>query len=394
LSDDEAALYNSWKRVMGEAERNLLCTWHVLRNWNKKVVCVKDKSLRDELSSRLRNLIMELEIPTFESMLSSLLSWLTHVDLAEFHEYFTSHYTHRKEVWAHCYRLHAGINTNMSLERMHGTIKHHYLNSKTTKGMDVSFSALLKYLRTKIVDRVITNYRANLTTKARYSRIRHKSSLSVSTSLVTPINDEWVVHSFSQPWRTYTVNRIKDECECNLFCHDCNTCIHMFLCSCADNSIKSNMCKHIHLLSRFLKEKGNPNEDLSDIEFNDYDLVINTSLETEARQKELRAHVKELAGCEQPEAEYDVQEARGNFETALALVETKAEFKIVNDSLKNALSLLRSHKSSTASSMVRLSCALSQQTQKLICKFDLTRRLKTVSRKSITELLQILDNLN
>lgn len=29
MSDDAPAFYNAWKDVMGEARRQLLCTWHV-----------------------------------------------------------------------------------------------------------------------------------------------------------------------------------------------------------------------------------------------------------------------------------------------------------------------------------------------------------------------------
>lgn len=29
-------------------------------------------------------------------------------------------------------------------------------------------------------------------------------------------------------------------------CHECNICLHTFKCSCTDNLIKLNICKHIH----------------------------------------------------------------------------------------------------------------------------------------------------
>lgn len=35
MSDDEPAFYNAWNCVMGSVEKQLLCEWHVLRNWSK-----------------------------------------------------------------------------------------------------------------------------------------------------------------------------------------------------------------------------------------------------------------------------------------------------------------------------------------------------------------------
>jgi len=47
----------------------------------------------------------------------------------------------------------------------------------------------------------------------------------------------------------YTVKIIGDACDdCNLKCDECETCAHSYTCSCVENSIKCNMCKHIHVL--------------------------------------------------------------------------------------------------------------------------------------------------
>lgn len=35
MSDDEPAFYNAWSEIMGPAKKQILCTWHVLRNWMK-----------------------------------------------------------------------------------------------------------------------------------------------------------------------------------------------------------------------------------------------------------------------------------------------------------------------------------------------------------------------
>jgi len=46
MSDDELAFCNVWKTVIGPAEKQLLCTLHVLRNWTKnlsKIQCNEKK---------------------------------------------------------------------------------------------------------------------------------------------------------------------------------------------------------------------------------------------------------------------------------------------------------------------------------------------------------------
>lgn len=46
MSDDYPAYYNAWMRIIGEAEMQLLCTWHD-KNWRKALNKIKniDKKL-------------------------------------------------------------------------------------------------------------------------------------------------------------------------------------------------------------------------------------------------------------------------------------------------------------------------------------------------------------
>jgi len=48
MSNDEPAFYNAWNTVMGPVEKQLLCTWHVLRNWTNnlsKIQCNEKKTI-------------------------------------------------------------------------------------------------------------------------------------------------------------------------------------------------------------------------------------------------------------------------------------------------------------------------------------------------------------
>lgn len=52
------------------------------------------------------------------------------------------------------------------------------------------------------------------------------------------------------------IERSYSACSCDLRCVECEACIHSFLCSCPDNLIKWNMCKHIHILCQYLKRQA------------------------------------------------------------------------------------------------------------------------------------------
>ncbi|XP_064465459.1 uncharacterized protein LOC135377038 [Ornithodoros turicata] len=48
MSDDAPAFYNAWKDTMGSAERQLLCTWHIDKNWRENIrKHLKDKQAQE-----------------------------------------------------------------------------------------------------------------------------------------------------------------------------------------------------------------------------------------------------------------------------------------------------------------------------------------------------------
>lgn len=169
---------------------------------------------------------------------------------ADFGEYFDKEYSAKTRSWAYCYRLHAGLNTYMHLERMHGIIKHIYLKGKKVKRLDIAIHALMRFLRDKIVGQLISFHKKKLTRKISEIRKRHKSSLELNVNEVIQVDDaKWKVLS-SDMTEFYEVTKVVTNCECDLRCVECNICVHGFFCTCPDSSIKSNMCKHIHLVQR------------------------------------------------------------------------------------------------------------------------------------------------
>ncbi|KAJ8983630.1 hypothetical protein NQ317_004268 [Molorchus minor] len=140
----------------------------------------------------------------------------------EFGIYFLNEYVKCVESWAYCYRVKCGLNTNMHLERMHKTIKYVYFQGKNNKRLDKMLNVLMKFVRDRLYDRIIT---------------LHKVFVQIMEIIFI------------------LCKKNCEECNCNLRCMECKTCIHIFSCSCVDYTIKWNMCKHIHLLCRF-KEKS------------------------------------------------------------------------------------------------------------------------------------------
>ncbi|KAJ8971714.1 hypothetical protein NQ317_006016 [Molorchus minor] len=63
-------------------------------------------------------------------------------------------------------------------------------------------------------------------------------------------------------------------CQCRLVCSDCRVCIHRYVCSCIENSIKWNMCEHIHLVGRLRKDNEPPCEARTDVKKDYHELPV------------------------------------------------------------------------------------------------------------------------
>lgn len=164
---------------------------------------------------------------------------------------------HNVTSWSYCHRLHSGLNTNMHIERMHQSIKYLYLHGKANKRLDKAINAILKFVRDKLFDQIISQNKGKLCTKIKILRQRHKTSenLDINSVLVTESTDStttWQVPSLSLN-EIYIVEERKTDCNCKLLCSDCNVCLHHYSCTCLDCAIQWNMCKHIHLVCRYRK---------------------------------------------------------------------------------------------------------------------------------------------
>lgn len=199
---------------------------------------------------QLRTLLQERDTVAFERMLNRFCNNLSDLDTADFINYFKINYQKNCRNWAYCYRLHSGLNTNMHLERMHRTIKYVYLGGKKVKRLDKGIGALMRFIRNKLIDRLIVMNKGKISSKLKNIRDRHKHIEKMDSSLIVRAENGWEMPS-STTSEVYFVQEVRQSCTCQLTCTQCQICIHKYCCSCLDSAIKFNMCKHIHLLAQY-----------------------------------------------------------------------------------------------------------------------------------------------
>ena len=98
--------------------------------------------------------------------------------------YFEEKYAKNLKVWAYCYHLHVGLNTNMHIERMHKSIKYFYLKGKNVNRLDKTLNAIMTFVRDKLVGRLIMIYKGKLSSKFQDLRRRHKASINLQTPIL------------------------------------------------------------------------------------------------------------------------------------------------------------------------------------------------------------------
>ncbi|CAG9837716.1 unnamed protein product [Diabrotica balteata] len=268
MSDMAEAYFNAWLQTMGAPDKRLYCTWHVDKAWrkniNSKIISKKTRAL---VYKQLRVLLQERDEKAFERMIIKFLhDQSQNSDMSEFFQYFKQ-YSKNPQVWACCYRKHIGINTNMRLERLHRALKYEYLNGKKVKRLDKSILAIMRLVRDKLFQKIISEHKGKLCTTISNIRVKHNESDKIDGNLIIRTDDTFTVPSMSST-EVYYIHRDVESCMCTLKCEDCGICVHQFYCTCMDSSIKFNMCKHIHAVAQLLNRVDtsqetnlNPEED-------------------------------------------------------------------------------------------------------------------------------------
>jgi len=102
--------------VIGGTPIRLICIWHVDRAWEQELRAkVKDSEMAEDINQMLRTVMQATTVPEFKTLLCKLEECLASISV-EFSNYFEREWLRKKEMWAYCYRVGLGINTNMIVE--------------------------------------------------------------------------------------------------------------------------------------------------------------------------------------------------------------------------------------------------------------------------------------
>ncbi|XP_053206553.1 uncharacterized protein LOC128390810 [Panonychus citri] len=264
MSDDFPGYYAAWCAVFGTPANHLLCTWHVLKNWNKHILSIPDPEARKKIKHDLLSIHRELDQVEFSRLYDFFCKKYKIVkSTVDFVSYLEVNYGSRKQQWALCYRKKLGINTNMHLENFHRNLKHIYMDGKKVKRMDESISALMKLTYGMQYDKLIRQTKGFVPTKLSELRNRHQRALNCTFDFSHDQNDstKWIIISNSELLNMYTVTiKKKSDCSCLIHCQACDLCISEVSCECFDFMIKGNMCKHIHFIGMKRNETDAMNE--------------------------------------------------------------------------------------------------------------------------------------
>lgn len=251
MSDDEPAFYNAWNCVMGPASKQLLCTWHVLRNWAKNVRKIHSNEKQNIVFKTLKALLYETDENNFVIELQKVLDdLLNDEDTADFGKYFKTTYSQRVEKWAYLNRKHVCINTNMYLEALHKSIKYCYLEGENCKRLDLLINALMSLVRDKSFERIIKIPKQKMSYKLTQIIAAHNKSTKITPDMIVEVNGNWFVNSETDIHTQYRVEKTTVSCDCLLRCNVCKICVHTYKCTCMNNVIYFNICKHIHACAK------------------------------------------------------------------------------------------------------------------------------------------------
>lgn len=158
------------------------------------------------------------------------------------------------------------------------------------KRLDNLLFILHKFVRDRLYDKLIIRHKGKITSKIKTLRERHKASLQLDPTMITKYDDGWLCPS-SRNSEIYYIQKDShfEHCDCHLRCSECSYCIHQFVCSCIDNAVQWNMCKHIHLLCRSALITVNNNNHPS-LDLHSYKLeenAVESSILTEISKKKL-----------------------------------------------------------------------------------------------------------
>ncbi|XP_022091647.1 uncharacterized protein LOC110979845 isoform X2 [Acanthaster planci] len=257
---DTAFMYsNLWSSVFWSSPRRLICPWHVDQAWKEELKNeISDLAVQAQVYKMLRVVLEQQDETSFEDSLQRLLGRLSVSDKTmAFRKYFIKEWIPKMHQWAYCYRTSHCLNPGVFSEAFHIIFQCMYLQGHVNKRVDSCLVHLLKFIRDKTFNWMVKFPRVKVTMRMKLIHDRHLRSMLLSFNQVKQLGERqcWQVQTEDKN-NSYIVERLSITCpvkECRLRCEECNVCVHLFLCNCADCLINSTICKHIHLIQRLVR---------------------------------------------------------------------------------------------------------------------------------------------
>lgn len=259
----------------------LLCAWHVTRSLEQNILSkLKGNKLKEFAFHHLQTIMSELDEQKFEIMLQQFRTSIKLDDNTKnFSKYFESDYAKRVKEWCYCYRKGFKINTNMATESMHRIIKQNYFKGKVVKRLDKALNLLLLYLRDKKRQHLIKSHKGKRTRRHTNIYNNHQKAINSKDKFaIDGGNDVYVLSNDTEVHNVTVSNGVCPNEPCGLKYKDCDICLDLIKCTCFENSIHFEMCRHCHLvmLHRLCKsssttEKEAPQQQLPNFMIADID---------------------------------------------------------------------------------------------------------------------------
>lgn len=84
---------------------------------------------------------------------------------------------------------------HMHLERFHKSLKYIYLKDKNVKRLDKGICAIMRFVRDKLFDILITQHTGKICSKIKEIRARHKNMSSLDGNLLIQCEHGWEIPS-------------------------------------------------------------------------------------------------------------------------------------------------------------------------------------------------------
>ncbi|XP_046983053.1 uncharacterized protein LOC124553204 [Schistocerca americana] len=253
MSDDAPAFYNAWSAVMEPVPNKLLCSWHIQRNWSQNLRRIAGGSEKKSAVFRsLKQLQTELDIDVLVVVWRKW--WMTYRMIQILQNLAGIFLRCTASKWKSG-RITLGTDWCSYLESLHKVIKYNYLEGKKGRRLDKSLNALLCLVRDNIYGGLVKLSKHKQCSRASRVKASHNNSSEITNGIVLCRGEGlWEVFS-TTGCEVYVVvknSELETKSKCSLKCSICNISMHFYKCSCLDNILHFNICKHIHACAKSL----------------------------------------------------------------------------------------------------------------------------------------------